>query len=133
MTISSALKAAAARSNELDARLARRIGKHIDSQAQSLAELQETLDIPALPAAIPEAPKKRKLTKAFINQILSQNKIRLKGITAAKRLSVDDYAAWVSEQGVDVKAIFAEALATPSYAELAAYWREQGRPTLGQG
>ena len=132
MTISSSLKAAVSYSNELDARLARRIGKHLDSQTQSLAELQETLDAPALPSGllIPEAPKRRKLTKAFVNQVISQNKIKLKGITAAKRLSLADYVAWVNERGVDINSMFQEALDTPSFVELAAYWRQNGSPCL---
>lgn len=131
MSVSSTFNAVLQRSNELDQRLARRIGQHIDVSARALADLDQSLNQKALPCSlIPEAPKRRKLTKAFVNQILSQNKIKLKGITAAKKLPLDQYVAWVTERGVEVEQIFAEALQTPSFAQLAAYWRAQGKPVL---
>lgn len=131
MTVSSTFNAVLQRSNELDQRLAHRIGRHIDTSVHLLADLSDSLGQKALPCAlIPEAPKRRRLTKAFINQIISQNKIKLKGITAAKRLPLAQYVAWMTERGVAVEQIFAEALQAPSFAQLAAYWRAQGKPAL---
>ena len=133
MSIASQMKAALARSNELDMKLARRIGEHIDKTAAGLGEIIAATEEKALPPGIyliPEAPKRRKLTKAFANQVVSQNKLKLTGITAAKKLPLNQYVAWLAEREVDVIAVFNEALLTPSFVQLAAFWRAQGSPPL---
>jgi hypothetical protein len=99
--------------------------------------LQSLKSDKALPtaASIPFAPAKRKLTKEWLNKLYVSHKScfeksRFKGITAAKRLSTDKYANWISERGIDVNACWSECLTFPLPEELLAFWRSQGSPCL---
>ena len=86
-------------------------------------------------APIPFPPARRKLTKTWLNQLYSKqkpcfDKATFKGISAAKNLKAEAYAAWLSERGIDVQACWTASLSFPSPDELLAFWRAQGSPAL---
>jgi len=75
------------------------------------------------------------MTKDWLNKLYTSHKpcfekSAFKGITNAKRLSVTNYADWLSERGIDVANYWTECLTFPSPEELLAFWRAQGSPTL---
>lgn len=117
----------------------------MDELDQGMAKAQKALKslkpdaiTKALPpggAPIPFPPAKRKLTKAWLNELYSSNKPYMdksvfKGITKAKGMSVERYAAWLTERGINVDLCWSDCLTFPSPTELLAYWRNQGSPSL---
>lgn len=128
---------------ETDRRMARRAGQHIDNTNRILEDARQgsqtrTSSVKALPSAmpIPFAPAKRKMTKTWLIELVKPYKQadpkKFQGITAAKKLSTEKFAAWLTNRDIAVTACWEECLGFPSPMELLAYWREQGSPQITQ-
>ena len=126
---------------ETDRRMARRAGQHIDTTNRILEAARKRSDsrsspFKALPSAmpIPFAPAKRKMTKAWLAELVKPYKQadpkKFQGITAAKKLSTEKFASWLTERDIAVMACWGECLNFPTPMELLAYWREQGSPQI---
>lgn len=103
MSISSSLKAAVSRSNELDKRLAHRIGRHIDNQSVALSELEALVDTPQPvlpPCSEWTAERSKQITDAELKLILRSNGI--KGYTQrdGKRLKKADRVQLAISHGI---------------------------------
>ena len=120
---------------------ARRQGRFLDDAMQHTRVIDQSIDavsgshVLTAAALVPFAPVKRQLTKSWINQLYSKqkqlfNKGAFKGITAAKGLSKEDYADWLTERGLDVHACFKSCLEFPTPDQLLAYWISTGSPQL---
>ena len=116
-----------------------RTARFHDRLDRSLAETQQmaaaNASTTALPAAdIPFAPARRKLTKAWLNELVKPYKQadprKFKGITAIKRASIHDYIAWLAARDVDVMGCWALCLEFPPPKQLLTYWRSSGSPAL---
>ena len=115
-----------------------RTARFHDRLDRSLAETQQMAAAnirAALPAAdIPFAPARRKLTKAWLNELVKPYKqadpSKFKGITAIKRQSIHDYIAWLSKRDIDVMGCWDLCLKFPTPKQLLAYWRSTGSPVL---
>lgn len=118
------------------ARLHDRINKTLHEAEQSIdAQLGGTSDQLFLPCPIPLPSRGgktvRKLTKAWITKLRKALGLKLKGITKAARLSLDDFIAWLAEYGLDVMAYWNQALAAnPTYDQLKVFWQSHGSPAL---
>jgi len=128
---------------ETDRRMARRAGQHIDNTNRLLEDARQgsktrTPSSKALPSAmpVPFAPAKRKMTKTWLSELVKPYKQadpkKYQGITAAKKLSIEKFAAWLTERDIAVIECWEECLNFPSPMELLAYWREQGSPQITQ-
>lgn len=118
-----------------------RTARFHDRLDQSLAETQRMAAAnvrAALPAAdIPFAPATRKLTKAWLNQLVKsqkhlfdKNAFRGKGKAGGAGVSAKRYAAWLTERGLDCMGCWALCLEFPTPEQLLAYWRSTGSPAL---
>ena len=87
---------------------------------------------PGIP--IPFAPAKRKMTKTWLAELVKPYKQakpeKFKGITAAKKLSTEKFASWLTQRDISVMTCWEECLNFPTPLELLTYWREQGSPPL---
>lgn len=115
MSIAEALKAAVAEVNDLDRQLARRIGEHIDTQAQGLQELLNLTEAKALaPAAFRSLPP---ASAAELNQLkvpelkAIATRMQLAGRSKCKRKA--DLVAFLMQH---------QAPLAPSYEQLLAFW-----------
>ena len=126
---------------ETDRRMARRAGEHIDKTNQILQEARTSAPaskghIKELPSAIPIpfAPVRKRMTKKWLEELVKPytqaNPKKFQGITKAKGLSIDGFAAWLIERDIDVIACWEECLTFPTPLELLTYWRFQGPPSL---
>jgi len=126
---------------ETDRRMARRAGQHIDNTNRILKNARQnsttgSSSAIALPSAmpIPFAPTKRKMTKTWLSELVKPYKQadpkKFAGITAAKKLSTEKFASWLTERDISVMACWEECLSFPKPLELLAYWRAQGSPSL---
>ena len=126
---------------ESDRRMARRAGQHIDNTKRILQEAQQksssrSSSAIALPSAmpIPFAPTKRKMTKTWLAELVKPYKQadpkKFQGITAAKKLSTDKFASWLTDRDIAVMSCWEECLDFPTPLELLAYWRKQGSPPI---
>ena len=126
---------------ETDRRMARRAGQHIDNTNKILKEARqnqsnELSPNKALPPGIPIpfAPAKRKMTKTWLAELVKPYKQakpeKFKGITAAKKLSTEKFASWLTQRDISVMTCWEECLHFPTPIELLTYWREQGSPPL---
>lgn len=126
---------------ESDRRMARRAGQHIDNTKRILQEAQQkssscSSSANALPSAmpIPFAPAKRKMTKTWLAELVKPYKQadpkKFQGITAAKKLSTDKFASWLTDRDIAVTSCWEECLDFPTPLELLAYWRKQGSPPI---
>ena len=124
-------------------RMARRAGQHIDNTNRILQEAQQkssshSSSTKALPSAmpIPFAPAKRKMTKTWLAELVKPYKQadpkKFQGITAAKKLSTDKFASWLTDRDIAVMSCWEECLDFPTPLELLAYWREQGSPPIAR-
>ena len=128
---------------ETDRRMARRAGQHIDNTNRILEDARQgrksrSSSLKALPSAmpIPFAPAKKKMTKTWLGELVKPYKKadpkKFKGITAARAMSTDKFASWLTERDIAVMACWDECLNFPTPMELLAYWREQGSPQITQ-
>ena len=128
---------------ETDRRMARRAGQHIDNTNRILEDARKRSDsssspVKALPSAmpIPFAPAKKKMTKTWLGELVKPYKQadpkKFQGITAAKKMSTEKLASWLTERDIAVMACWEECLNFPTPMELLAYWREQGSPQITQ-
>jgi hypothetical protein len=128
---------------ETDRRMARRAGQHIDNTNRILEDARQgsqsrSSSAKALPSAmpIPFAPAKRKMTKTWLAELVKPYKQadpkKFKGITAAKKLSTEKFASWLTERDIAVMQCWEECLNFPSPMELLSYWRQQGSPQITQ-
>ena len=126
---------------ESDRRMARRAGQHIDNTKRILQEAQQkssshSSSTKALSSAmpIPFAPAKRKMTKTWLAELVKPYKQadpkKFQGITAAKKLSTDKFASWLTDRDIAVMSCWEECLDFPTPLELLAYWRKQGSPPI---
>ena len=117
MSIADGLKAALAASNELDRKIARRIGQHIDSQAEGLQELMDLAEAKQLaPAAFRSLPPatKAQLNSLKVSELKSiATRMNLPGRSKPKR------KAEIIEFLAHNKAPLA-----PSYEQLLNFWIE---------
>ena len=128
---------------ETDRRMARRAGQHIDNTKRILEEARKgsptnSASAKALPSSmpVPFAPAKRKMTKAWLAELVKPYKQadpkKFQGITAAKKLSIDKFASWLTDRDIAVMSCWEECLNFPTPLELLAYWREQGSPPIAR-
>ncbi len=129
---------------EADRRMARRAGQHIDDTNRSLTDARQARKTETsqektlpLPRPIPFAPAKRRMTKTWLGELVKPykqaNPKKFQRITAAKTLSTEKFASWLTKRDVAVIACWEECLNFPTPLELLAFWREQGSPHISTG
>tara|TARA_Y100001968_G_scaffold332011_1_gene388668 strand:+ start:685 stop:1044 length:360 start_codon:yes stop_codon:yes gene_type:complete len=115
MSIADHLKAALAASNELDKKLARRIGEHIDKQATGLQELRDLAEAKQLaPAAfrsLPAASKNELKTLKIPELKAIATRMNLPGRSKPKRKM--DLIEFLSSHNAPL---------APSYEQLLSFW-----------
>ena len=115
MSIAEALRAAVAATNDLDRQMARRIGEHIDTQAQGLQELLNLTEAKALaPASFRSLPPATadELGSLKVPELKAiATRMQLPGRSKAKRKS--DLIAFLMQHRAPL---------APSYEQLLAFW-----------
>ena len=140
--IASRLKATIAELAAEEKQAAIRHGELYDAAHKFIAAVDDVIDDPIQPKALPPAdlaipfpPARGRMTKAWLAEFWKLNKHRLtteqrKGVTAAKDLGIQGFMAWLNERGLDAAAAFEQAQCFPSPYQLLAYWRANGSPLL---
>ena len=117
MSIADELKAAVAASNELDRKLARRIGEHIDIQTAGLQELRDLTEAkqlaPAAFRALPAASKEQLNTLKIPELKAIATRMNLPGRSKPKRKA--DLIEFLFTN---------QAPLAPSYEQLLSFWIE---------
>ncbi len=80
------------------------------------------------------------MTKTWLSELVKPYKQadpkKFQGITAAKKMSTEKFASWLTERDIAVmecwEECWEECLNIPSPMELLAYWRGQGSPQITQ-
>lgn len=115
MSIAEALRAAVAATNDLDRQMARRIGEHIDAQAQGLQELVSLTEAKALAPAsfrcLPPATAEEFSALKVPELKAIATRMQLPGRSKAKRKG--DLIAFLIQH---------QAPLAPSYEQLLAFW-----------
>lgn len=117
MSVAEALRAAVAATNDLDRQIARRIGEHIDAQAQGLQELMNLAEAKALaPASF------RCLPPASAAELESLKVPELKAI--ATRMQLPGRSKAKRKADLITFLIQHQAPLAPSYEQLLAFWTQ---------
>lgn len=115
---------------------ARRQGEFLDTVVRATVALDEVFN-PKSFALLPGTKfvplgRSRGLTKDWLKRLMRAH--NLAGRTRAGKLSLDDLIAWISERGLEVHVLYAQAQAmtppTPTKDQLVAFWQSHGSPVL---
>jgi hypothetical protein len=117
VSIAEGLRNTVQEANDLDQKLAKRIGQHIDRQSQALAALRETTDAKSF------APQAfRALPPAIEEQFQSLRVTELKAI--ATRMALPNRSKVKRKADIIQFLISHQAPLAPSYEQLLAFWVE---------
>lgn len=115
---------------------ARRQGEFLDTVIKAHAAVDDVFNYKsavALPGTgfVPLG-KSRGLTKDWLIRLMRAH--NLVGRTRASKLSKENLIAWISERGLDVHALYEQALEMtppiPTKDQLIAFWQSHGSPAL---
>ncbi len=117
MSIANELRSTVQATNDLDQKLAKRIGQHIDQQSQALADLREATDAKLF------APRAfRSLSPAMEDQFQSLKVTELKAI--ATRMALPNRSKVKRKADIIQFLIIHQAPLAPSYEQLLTFWVE---------